>query len=118
MSESASRPAKPIAEACPYTASQREAFLKGTSAETKLAPHHRHQIPVRDGGVIDEIPGPGHPSGNLHTAGTPNRHPAKSIFNSEPNGNLLRANEISEHWLEKRNRLVEVEPGIWIDPGF
>lgn len=64
MSESASRPAKPITEAGPYTAAQREAFLKGTSAETKLAPHHRHQM------------------------------------------------------LEKGNRLVEVEPGIWIDPGF
>ena len=33
--------------------------------------------------IIDEIPKPGHPSGNQHTAGTPNRHPATSIFNSE-----------------------------------
>lgn len=102
--------AKPITEAGPYTTAQREQFLEGNSAGTKLAPHHRHQIPVRDGGVIDELPGPGHPSGNQHTAGTPSRHPSKSIFNSEPNGNKLRADEISQHWKDKGNRLIEVEP--------
>ena len=110
--------AKPITEEGPYTSAQRESFLKGKSGDTKLAPHHRHQIPVRDGGVIDELPGPGHPSGNQHTAGSPNRHPAKSIFNSEPGGNTLRANEISQSWIDKGNRLIEVEPGVWIDPGF
>ena len=110
--------AKPITEAGPYTLAQRDAFLAGNSAGTKLAPHHRHQIPVRDGGVIDELPGPGHPSGNQHTAGSPSRHPAKSIFNSERSGNVLRANEITQHWIDKGNRLIEVEPGVWIDPGF
>lgn len=74
--------AKSIIETGPYTSTQRDEFLAGNSAGTKFAPHHRHQIPVRDGRIIDEIPGPGHPSGNQHTAGTPNRHPAKSIFNS------------------------------------
>ena len=110
--------AKPITEAGPYTLAQRDAFLAGNSAGTKLAPHHRHQIPVRDGGVIDELPGPGHPSGNQHTAGSPSRHPAKSIFNSERSGNVLRVNEITQHWIDKGNRLIEVEPGVWIDPGF
>ncbi|MBO4913447.1 MAG: hypothetical protein J5504_12070, partial [Butyrivibrio sp.] len=110
--------AKPITEAGPYTTEQRKAFLDGKSANTKLAPHHRHQIPVRDGGVIDELPGPGHPCGNQHTAGTPSRHPARSIFNNEPGGNVLRNNEITQSWIEKGNRLIEVEPGVWIDPGF
>ena len=103
--------AKPITEAGPYTSAQRDAFLSGNSARTKLAPHHRHQIPVRDGGVIDELSGPGHPSGNQHTAGSPSRHPAKSIFNSESGGNVLRADEIKQHWIDKGNRLIEVEPG-------
>ena len=108
---------KPIIEDGPYTTEQRNEFLKGNAAGTKLAPHHRHQIPVRDGGVIDEIPGPGHPSGNQHTGGSPSRHPAKSIFNSEPNGNKLRADEINQHWKDKGNRLIEKEPGVWKDPG-
>ena len=110
--------AKPIIEEGPYTSAQRDAFLAGNSAGTKLAPHHRHQIPVRDGGVIDEIPGPGHPSGNQHTAGTPSRHPAESIFNMEPGGNVLRANEIKQHWKNKGERLIERRPDVWIDPGF
>lgn len=110
--------AKPITEAGPYTLTQRDGFLAGNSAGTKLAPHHRHQIPVRDGGIIDEIPGPGHPKGNQHTGGTPNRHPAKSIFNSEEGGKALRAAEIKEHWINKGKRLKEILPGVWIDPGF
>ncbi len=81
---------KPITASGPYTTAQRNQFLNGESAGTRLAPHYRHQIPVRDGGVIDEIPGPGHPAGNQHTGGTPNRHPAESIFNKEPGGNALR----------------------------
>lgn len=32
--------AKPITEAGPYTTAQREQFLEGNSAGTKLAPHH------------------------------------------------------------------------------
>lgn len=50
--------------------------------------------------------------------GTPNRHPATSIFNSEEGGNVLRAAEIKEHWINKGERLIEVSPGVWIDPGF
>lgn len=107
----------PIYREGPFSAEQREAFLKGESGGTKLAPHHRHQIPIRDGGVIDEIPGPGHPEGNIHTAGTPSRHPSKSIFNSEVDGNKLRQSEIEDYWKLKGTRLIEVEPGVWIDPG-
>ena len=33
-------------------------------------------------------------------------------------GNILRNNEITQSWIEKGNRLIEVEPGVWIDPGF
>ena len=40
---------------------QRAAFLRGESAGTHLAPHHRHQLSVeQSGGIIDELPGPGH----------------------------------------------------------
>ena len=102
----------------PFTDSQREAFLNGKSGDTHIAPHHRHQIPVRDGGVIDEIPGPGHPAGNQHTAGSPNRHPSSSVFNNEPNGNKLRSKEISNHWKAKGSRLIRDDNGDWIDPGY
>ena len=110
--------AKPIIEEGPYTSAQRDAFFAGSSAGTKLASHHSHQIPARDGGVIDEIPGSGHPSGNQHTAGTPSRHPAESIFNKESGGNVLRANEIKKHWKNKGERLIERKTGVWIDPEF
>lgn len=108
----------PIYREGPYTDAQRAAFLSGTGGDTKIAPHHRHQIPVRDGGVIDEIPGPGHIEGNQHTAGTPTRHPSKSIFNSEPNGNKLRQDEVSEFWKSKGRRLIPNGKGGWIDPGY
>lgn len=108
----------PIYEKGPFTTKQREEFIKGNSGGTKLSPHHRHQIPTTHGGVIDEIPGPGHPSGNKHTAGTPNRHPNKSIFNDMEGGNSLRQKEIREHWKNKGNRLIEVKPGVWRDPGL
>jgi len=107
----------PIYREGPYSSEQRDAFLKGEPAGTKLAPHHRHQIPVRDGGVIDELPGPGHPEGNQHTAGSPSRHPSKSVFNSEDGGNKLRQDEIEAQWKEKGDRLVEVEPSVWVDTG-
>lgn len=107
----------PIVVKGPFSEIQRNDFLKGNSAETKLAPHHRHQIPVRDGGVIDELRGPGHPQGNEHTFGSPSRHPGKSVFNSEPGGNKLRNDEIKAHWRGKGARLVEINPGIWRDPG-
>ncbi|SFA79931.1 hypothetical protein [Clostridium frigidicarnis] len=107
----------PIIDPGPYTTEKYKQFSKGNSAGTKLAPHHRHQIPIRDGGVMDEIPGPGHSSGNQHTKGSPNRHPGKSVFNNEPNGNKLRKSEIEEHWKNKAKRLIEIEPGVWYDTG-
>ena len=108
----------PIYREGPYTDAQRNAFLQGKSGDTKTAPHHRHQIPVRDGGVIDEIPGPGHPEGNQHTGGSPNRHPNSSIFNSESNGNRLRNSEIRAFWKAKGKKLIPDGRGGWIDPGY
>lgn len=108
----------PIYREGPYTDAQRNAFLQGKSGDTKTAPHHRHQIPVRDGGVIDEIPGPGHPEGNQHTGGSPNRHPNSSIFNSESNGNRLRNSEIRAFWKAKGKRLIPDGRGGWIEPGY
>ena len=108
----------PIYREGPYTDAQRNALLQGKSGDTKTAPHHRHQIPVRDGGVIDEIPGPGHPEGNQHTGGSPNRHPNSSIFNSESNGNRLRNSEIRAFWKAKGKRLIPDGRGGWIDPGY
>jgi RHS repeat-associated protein len=107
----------PIFEKGPFTAGQREAFLQGESAGTRLAPHHRHQIPTSQGGVIDEIPGPGHPAGNLHTGGSPSRHPGPSVFRSSEGGEALRSSEIRAHWRSKGGRLIEIEPGVWVDPG-
>ena len=107
----------PIYRRGPYTTDQRNKFLKGKPGESKVDPHHRHQIPIRDGGVMDELPGPGHPEGNQHTGGSPNRHMADSIFNAEKDGNKLRQKEIRQHWKDKGNRLIEVKPGVWIDPG-
>jgi len=101
----------------PFTTAQREAFLAGQSGGTRISPHHRHQIPTTHGGVIDELPGPEHPAGNVHTAGSPSRHPSSSVFNSTVGGNALRSSEIRAHWQAKGQRLVEVEPGVWIDPG-
>ena len=108
----------PIYREGPYTDAQRNAFLQGKSGDTKTAPHHRHQISVRDGGVIDEIPGPGHPEGNQHTGGSPNRHPNSSIFNSESNGNRLRNSEIRAFWKAKGKRLIPDGRGGWIDPRY
>ncbi len=108
----------PIYREGPYTTEQRDSFLAGNSAGTKLAPHHRHQIPVRDGGVIDELPSPGHSEGNIHTGGSLSRHPAKSIFNSETNCNKLRQSEITDSWKAKDQRLIKIEDGVWIDKGF
>ncbi len=109
--------APPIVEAGPFTTAQRESFVAGQSAGTRLSPHHRHQIPTSQGGVIDEIPGPGHSAGNSHTAGTPSRHLNDSIFNSMEGGHALRIAEIRAHWQAKGQRLIEIEVGVWIDPG-
>lgn len=102
----------------PFTAADREAFLAGTAGSTRLAPHHRHQLPVSYGGVIDELRGPGHPLGNEHTRGKPSRHPSPSIFRRVAGGETLRRQEIRSHWNQKGERLIEIEPGVWIDPGL
>ncbi|HXK59405.1 MAG TPA: Ig-like domain-containing protein [Acidobacteriota bacterium] len=107
----------PIVEYGPFTSEQRQAFLRGRSGGTRIAFHHRHQIPTTYGGVIDEVPGPKHPRGNVHTAGTPTRHPSNSVFRSIEGGEKLRALEIRLHLKAKGARLVEVETGVWIDPG-
>lgn len=107
----------PIFQEGPFTNAERDAFLRGDGGGTRLAPHHRHQIPRAYGGVIDELPGPGHPAGNSHTGGRPTRHPARSIFRFLRFGEQLRQNEISEHFRTKGERLVEQEPGRWVDPG-
>ena len=106
----------PIYDPGPFTTKQLEQFSKGNSAGTKLAPHHRHQIPVRDGGVIDEIPGYGHPAGHQHTKG--NRHQADSVFNNEPGRNNLRTREIYHAWTSKGKRLKQSGADEWYDPGF
>lgn len=110
---------KPIFAPGPFTTTQRNRFLKGTGAGLKISPHHRYQLPVSYGSVIDEIPGPGHPNGNQHTKGFPNRHPNKSIFNQSKAGKNLRHKEIRQHWIEKGKRLEERPPnsGKWFDPG-
>ena len=107
----------PIIDAGPFTSKQRDEFLKGNSAGTKLAPHHRHQIPIRDGGVIDELQGPGHPKGNEHTKGSPSRHPGPSVFNQEKDGAKLRKDEINDHWKAKGERLIKTGDDEWTDLG-
>ena len=113
--------APPIVIEGPFTSAQRDLFLKGKATGTKIAPHHRHQLSVeRHGGVIDEIPGPGHPSGNIHTklVNGLNRHPGPSYFNSVDDGSTLRSREIYNHWKAKGQRLIP-DPdntGMWLDP--
>jgi hypothetical protein len=71
---------------------------------------------VRPTTVIDEVPGPGHPSGNTHTKGSPSRHPSPSVFRSESGGEALRKAEIEAYWKAKGLRLKEISPGVWEDP--
>lgn len=52
-----------------FTSRQRASLLEGSPGDI-IAAHHRHQIPLRDGGVMDELRGLGHPLGNSHTKGT------------------------------------------------
>jgi hypothetical protein len=106
----------PIYERGPFTASQRVEMLNGRGP-SGTSPHHRHQIPTCRGGIIDELPGPGHPAGNTHTGGSPSRHPGGSFFRMMPGGDGLRGREIRSHWRAKGERLIEVRPGVWIDPG-
>lgn len=106
---------KPIVMEGPFTKEQKEKFRKGTGAGLKISPHHRHQLPVSMGGVIDEIPGPGHPAGNQHTTGK--RHPNRKTFFPKKS---LRSKEIRRHWVAKGKRLVErpQNSGEWYDDGF
>ena len=109
--------ASPIFDPGPFTKAQRDTFLSGRSGVPGLAPHHRHQLPVTRGGVIDEIPGPGHAAGNIHTAGSPARHAGASYFRNVPGGARLRKSEIRAHWRGKGNRLQQIPGGLWVDPG-
>jgi hypothetical protein len=105
---------EPIVRRGPFTDAQREAFLKGEAGGTKVQQHHRGQVPLRQGGVMDELTGPGHPEGNAHT-GQP-RHTNPSQFNRLKGGNSLRKAETTQAWRAKGQRLVKVGPGAWIDP--
>jgi hypothetical protein len=107
--------APPIVRRGPFTTAQRDAFLRGSPGDSRLAPHHRGQVPLEHGGVIDELPGPGNPAGNAHT-GQP-RHVNPSTFNRMTKGKSLRSTETRRTWRNKGRRLVEVDPGVWIDPG-
>ncbi|MBK6434595.1 MAG: hypothetical protein IPF83_01140 [Rhodanobacteraceae bacterium] len=107
----------PLFERGPFTQANREGFLAGNAGGTQYAPHHRHQLPTTAGGVIDETAWPGHPLGNEHTSGTPSRHPNPSIFRRTEGGELLRGREIRDNWTQKGERLIEIEPGVWVDPG-
>ncbi|WP_284647532.1 RHS repeat domain-containing protein [Photobacterium damselae] len=112
----------PIVQYGPYTDEQRDAFLKGKQSKTFIAPHHRHQLSIIEhNGVIDELNGPGHPSGNNHTKliNGLNRHPGPSYFNQIQGGSALRAREIRMHLREKGKRLIKDEnSNLWIDPMF
>lgn len=112
----------PIFDPGPFTDKQRNVFLKGKSGGTKIAPHHRHQIPVEThGSVIDDLRGPGHPDGNNHTALVDglNRHPGASYFRNIEGGDAQRSREIWRHFKSKGLRLEPhpTEPGKWVDPG-
>lgn len=99
----------------PFTDAQRRAFRRGGAAGTKLEAHHRHQIPVEYGGVIDELKGLEHPEGNEHTIS--GRHPNESIFNRYPDIPSWRRWETKAYWKEKGRRLVKIGPDKWYDPG-
>jgi RHS repeat-associated protein len=103
----------PIIRRGPFTSQQRAGFLRGNAGGTRIAPHHRGQLPTTYGSVIDELPGPGHPEGNIHTTGS--RHPNPSVFNRASGGNAMRQREIRAAFVEKGGRLIEIVPGVWID---
>jgi len=111
----------PIVNPGSFTDAQRKAFLKGKSGGTKIAPHHRHQLPTEThGGVIDELRGPGHPDADNHTALVDglNRHPGESYFNKSEGGKAQRAREIRDHFRAKGERLIPhpTNPGEWLIP--
>jgi len=108
--------APPIVERGPFTAAQRQAFMRGGPGDTGIAPHHRGQIPSTYGSVIDDLPGPSHPGGNQHTVA--GRHPNPSIFNRAEGGRSLRSTENRAHYREKGKRLIfDEESGMFLDPG-
>lgn len=112
----------PIVDPGPFTAEQRQGFLGGNSGGTKLSPHHRHQLSVQvHGGVIDEIPGHGHPSGNQYTKAVDGvaGHKGASYFRNVEGGEALRDREIYAHRRAKGLRLVPdpENPGMFRDNG-
>ena len=106
--------APPLMKAGPFTTAQREAFLKGKSGDTGIEMHHRQQIPIVHGGVMDELYGPAARAGNEHTI--PGRHLAKSIFNRMVGGKAQRGAETRSAYKAKGLRLVEERPGEWYEP--
>ena len=88
-----------------------------------MTPHHRHQLAVRDGGVLDELPRFGHPEGNVHMGGSPSRHPNDgragrngTVFDG-PGGVKLHADEVTKFFKDKGERLVrDPATGLWVDP--
>ena len=58
-----------------FTDAERAGFLAGNDGGTLVTPHHRHQLAVRNGGVIDELPSRMNPEGNCHLSDDPRRHP-------------------------------------------
>ncbi len=98
----------------PFSAAERDALLSGSPAG--FTAHHRGQIPVEFGGVIDELSTSAGRGGNVHLGGSPTRHPSPSIFNRMQGGKALRGAETSASYVEKGQRLVEIRPGVWIDP--
>jgi hypothetical protein len=106
-----------------FTDAERAGFLEGNDGGTMVTPHHRHQVPVRDGGVLDELPRFGHPEGNQHLSGTPTRHPNDgragrngSMFGG-PEGEKLHKDEVKQFFQDKGNRLVrDPKTKLWKDP--
>jgi hypothetical protein len=106
-----------------FSKAERKGFLAGNDGVTNTTPHHRHQIPVRDGGVLDELPSPGHRELNQHTSGSLSRHPNDgkggrnpSIF-SGPAGEKLHRDEVKQFWIAKGKRLVwDDQLNLYVDP--
>ncbi|VTR97094.1 polymorphic toxin-type HINT domain-containing protein [Tuwongella immobilis] len=95
-----------------FTDTERAVLLAGNDGGTLVTPHHRHQIAVRDGGVLDELPRFGHPEGNGHLGGSPSRHPNDgragrngTVFDG-PGGEKLHADEVTQFFKDKGKRLV------------
>lgn len=106
-----------------FTDAERAGFLAGNDGGTLVTPHHRHQIAIKDGGVMDELPRFGHPEGNIHLGGKPTRHPNDgragrngTVFDG-PEGEKLHAAEVKQFFVDKGKRLVkDPQTGLWVDP--